>query len=155
MKQVDATATHADDASTAREESYAGIAPRTIRQPPGTQRRSDPDESDKRGLEAELVKRYTSGENIRALAAATGESFGGVHHQRRLTLISRTGISEGCRGRSTTGRIVWGVMRSRSCSSANRAACSCSPRLSRALRRSVTRMSRRWVSASAARNRSW
>jgi hypothetical protein len=55
--------------------------------------------ADRTRLAADLKKRYNSGESIRALAAATGRSYGFVHR-----LLTENGVSLRGRGGATRGR---------------------------------------------------
>ncbi|GGJ81262.1 transcriptional regulator [Pilimelia anulata] len=49
--------------------------------------------AERQSLSKDLVKRYTSGESIRALAAATGRSYGFVHR-----VLSESGVQLRQRG---------------------------------------------------------
>ena len=55
--------------------------------------------ADRAKLAADLKKRYDSGESIRALAAATGRSYGFVHR-----ILTENGVSLRGRGGATRGR---------------------------------------------------
>jgi hypothetical protein len=55
--------------------------------------------ADRAKLAADLKKRYDSGESIRALAAATGRSYGFVHR-----ILTESGVSLRGRGGATRGR---------------------------------------------------
>ena len=58
--------------------------------------------ADRAKLAADLQKRYSAGESIRALAAATGRSYGFIHRiltESDVTLRSRGGATRG-RGRT-------------------------------------------------------
>lgn len=54
--------------------------------------------ADRAKLAADLQKRYSAGESIRALAAATGRSYGFIHRiltESDVTLRSRGGATRG------------------------------------------------------------
>jgi hypothetical protein len=55
--------------------------------------------TDRSKLAADLKKRYDAGESIRALAAATGRSYGFVHR-----ILTENGVSLRGRGGATRGR---------------------------------------------------
>jgi hypothetical protein len=55
--------------------------------------------ADRTKLASDLQKRYKSGESIRALAAATGRSYGFIHR-----ILSESGVSLRGRGGATRGR---------------------------------------------------
>ncbi|WP_283132895.1 helix-turn-helix domain-containing protein [Rhizohabitans arisaemae] len=55
--------------------------------------------ADRDKLAAELKKRYTAGESIRALAAATGRSYGFIHR-----ILSESGVTLRGRGGATRGK---------------------------------------------------
>jgi Helix-turn-helix domain len=55
--------------------------------------------ADRAKLAADLKKRYDGGESIRALAAATGRSYGFVHR-----ILTENGVSLRGRGGATRGR---------------------------------------------------
>ena len=55
--------------------------------------------AERQTLAKDLVKRYTSGESIRALASSTGRSYGFVHR-----ILSESGTSLRGRGGATRGR---------------------------------------------------
>jgi Helix-turn-helix domain len=55
--------------------------------------------ADRTKLAGDLKKRYDAGESIRALASATGRSYGFVHR-----ILSETGVSLRGRGGATRGR---------------------------------------------------
>lgn len=55
--------------------------------------------ADRTKLAADLKKRYDAGESIRALAAATGRSYGFVHR-----ILTENGVSLRGRGGATRGR---------------------------------------------------
>jgi helix-turn-helix protein len=54
-------------------------------------------------LATDLKKRYDSGESIRALANATGRSYGFVHR-----ILTETGVALRGRGGATRGKAVAG-----------------------------------------------
>jgi hypothetical protein len=54
-------------------------------------------------LATDLKKRYDSGESIRALANATGRSYGFVHR-----ILTETGVALRGRGGATRGKAVTG-----------------------------------------------
>jgi helix-turn-helix protein len=55
--------------------------------------------ADRSKLAADLKKRYDAGESIRALASATGRSYGFVHR-----ILTENGVSLRGRGGATRGR---------------------------------------------------
>jgi len=55
--------------------------------------------ADRQKLAADLKKRYSSGESIRALAAATGRSYGFVHR-----ILAESGVALRSRGGATRSR---------------------------------------------------
>jgi len=55
--------------------------------------------ADRTKLATDLRKRYTAGESIRALAAATGRSYGFVHR-----ILAESGVALRSRGGATRGR---------------------------------------------------
>ena len=55
--------------------------------------------ADRTKLASDLQKRYKAGESIRALAAATGRSYGFIHR-----ILSESGVSLRGRGGATRGR---------------------------------------------------
>jgi Helix-turn-helix domain len=55
--------------------------------------------ADRTKLAGDLKKRYDAGESIRALASATGRSYGFVHR-----ILTETGVSLRGRGGATRGR---------------------------------------------------
>ena len=55
--------------------------------------------AERQTLAKDLVKRYTSGESIRALASSTGRSYGFVHR-----ILSENGVSLRGRGGATRGK---------------------------------------------------
>jgi len=55
--------------------------------------------ADRTKLAADLRKRYSAGESIRALAAATGRSYGFVHR-----ILAESGVALRGRGGATRGR---------------------------------------------------
>lgn len=55
--------------------------------------------ADRSKLATDLRKRYTAGESIRALAAATGRSYGFIHR-----LLAESGVALRSRGGATRGR---------------------------------------------------
>ena len=55
--------------------------------------------AERQTLAKDLVKRYTSGESIRALASSTGRSYGFVHR-----MLSESGVSLRGRGGATRGK---------------------------------------------------
>jgi hypothetical protein len=55
--------------------------------------------AERQTLAKDLVKRYTSGESIRALAASTGRSYGFVHR-----VLSESGVTLRGRGGATRGK---------------------------------------------------
>jgi hypothetical protein len=55
--------------------------------------------ADRAKLAADLKKRYDAGESIRALATATGRSYGFVHR-----ILTENGVSLRGRGGATRGR---------------------------------------------------
>jgi len=54
-------------------------------------------------LATDLKKRYDSGESIRALANATGRSYGFIHR-----ILTETGVALRGRGGATRGKAVTG-----------------------------------------------
>jgi Helix-turn-helix domain len=54
-------------------------------------------------LATDLKKRYDSGESIRALATATGRSYGFIHR-----ILTETGVALRGRGGATRGKAVAG-----------------------------------------------
>ncbi len=55
--------------------------------------------ADRQKLAADLQKRYRAGESIRALAAATGRSYGFVHR-----ILAESGVALRSRGGATRSR---------------------------------------------------
>nr|WP_221473612.1 helix-turn-helix domain-containing protein [Planomonospora venezuelensis] len=55
--------------------------------------------ADREKLAADLKKRYSSGESIRALAASTGRSYGFIHR-----ILSESGVTLRGRGGATRGK---------------------------------------------------
>ncbi|MHB1592672.1 MAG: helix-turn-helix domain-containing protein [Streptosporangiaceae bacterium] len=55
--------------------------------------------ADRENLAADLRKRYGDGESIRALAAATGRSYGFIHR-----ILAESGVALRGRGGATRGR---------------------------------------------------
>ncbi len=58
---------------------------------------------DRSKLATDLKKRYDSGESIRALASATGRSYGFVHR-----ILTETGVTLRGRGGATRGKAMAG-----------------------------------------------
>ncbi len=58
---------------------------------------------DRSKLATDLKKRYDSGESIRALASATGRSYGFVHR-----ILTETGVTLRGRGGATRGKAMVG-----------------------------------------------
>lgn len=58
---------------------------------------------DRSKLATDLKKRYDSGESIRALATATGRSYGFVHR-----ILTETGVELRGRGGATRGKALAG-----------------------------------------------
>jgi hypothetical protein len=58
---------------------------------------------DRSKLATDLRKRYDSGESIRALASATGRSYGFVHR-----ILTETGVTLRGRGGATRGKAMAG-----------------------------------------------
>jgi hypothetical protein len=58
---------------------------------------------DRNKLATDLKKRYDSGESIRALATATGRSYGFVHR-----ILTETGVTLRGRGGATRGKAMVG-----------------------------------------------
>jgi Helix-turn-helix domain len=56
---------------------------------------------DRNKLATDLKKRYDSGESIRALATATGRSYGFVHR-----ILTETGVTLRGRGGATRGKAM-------------------------------------------------
>jgi len=56
---------------------------------------------DRSKLATDLKKRYDGGESIRALAIATGRSYGFIHR-----ILTETGVSLRGRGGATRGRAI-------------------------------------------------
>ena len=56
---------------------------------------------DRSKLATDLKKRYDGGESIRALANATGRSYGFIHR-----ILTETGVSLRGRGGATRGRAI-------------------------------------------------
>jgi len=56
---------------------------------------------DRSKLATDLKKRYDGGESIRALAIATGRSYGFIHR-----ILTETGVSLRGRGGATRGKVV-------------------------------------------------
>jgi Helix-turn-helix domain len=59
--------------------------------------------ADRSKLATDLKKRYDAGESIRALASATGRSYGFVHR-----ILTETGVSLRGRGGATRGKAMAG-----------------------------------------------
>ncbi len=59
--------------------------------------------SDRNRLATDLKTRYDSGESIRALANATGRSYGFIHR-----ILTETGVTLRGRGGATRGKAVVG-----------------------------------------------
>jgi hypothetical protein len=59
--------------------------------------------ADRSKLATDLKKRYDSGESIRALALATGRSYGFVHR-----ILTETGVKLRGRGGATRGKAIAG-----------------------------------------------
>ncbi len=59
--------------------------------------------ADRSKLATDLKKRYDAGESIRALATATGRSYGFVHR-----ILTETGVSLRGRGGATRGKVMAG-----------------------------------------------
>jgi Helix-turn-helix domain len=59
--------------------------------------------SDRSKLATDLRKRYDAGESIRALASATGRSYGFVHR-----ILTETGVTLRGRGGATRGKAMAG-----------------------------------------------
>ena len=57
--------------------------------------------ADRSKLATDLKKRYDGGESIRALANATGRSYGFIHR-----ILTETGVSLRGRGGATRGRAI-------------------------------------------------
>jgi hypothetical protein len=57
--------------------------------------------ADRSKLATDLKKRYDGGESIRALADATGRSYGFIHR-----ILTETGVSLRGRGGATRGRAI-------------------------------------------------
>ena len=55
--------------------------------------------ADRTKLAADLQKRYSAGESIRALAASTGRSYGFIHR-----ILAESGVTLRSRGGATRGR---------------------------------------------------
>jgi len=55
--------------------------------------------ADRTKLASDLQKRYSAGESIRALAAATGRSYGFIHR-----ILAESGVALRSRGGATRGR---------------------------------------------------
>jgi hypothetical protein len=55
--------------------------------------------ADREKLAADLKKRYSAGESIRALAASTGRSYGFIHR-----ILSESGVTLRGRGGATRGK---------------------------------------------------
>jgi hypothetical protein len=55
--------------------------------------------ADRTKLAADLQKRYSAGESIRALAASTGRSYGFIHR-----ILAESGVALRSRGGATRGR---------------------------------------------------
>ena len=56
---------------------------------------------DRNKLATDLKKRYDGGESIRALAIATGRSYGFIHR-----ILTETGVTLRGRGGATRGKVV-------------------------------------------------
>ena len=56
---------------------------------------------DRSKLATDLKKRYDGGESIRALAIATGRSYGFIHR-----ILTETGVSLRGRGGATRGKVI-------------------------------------------------
>ncbi|WP_300612438.1 helix-turn-helix domain-containing protein [Trebonia sp.] len=56
---------------------------------------------DRSKLATDLKKRYDGGESIRALASATGRSYGFIHR-----LLTETGVTLRGRGGATRGKVI-------------------------------------------------
>ncbi len=56
---------------------------------------------DRSKLATDLKKRYDGGESIRALATATGRSYGFVHR-----ILTETGVTLRGRGGATRGKVI-------------------------------------------------
>jgi Helix-turn-helix domain len=56
---------------------------------------------DRSKLATDLKKRYDGGESIRALAIATGRSYGFIHR-----ILTETGVNLRGRGGATRGKVV-------------------------------------------------
>ncbi len=59
--------------------------------------------ADRSKLATDLKKRYDAGESIRALANATGRSYGFVHR-----ILTETGVTLRARGGATRGKAMVG-----------------------------------------------
>lgn len=59
--------------------------------------------ADRSKLATDLARRYDDGESIRALASATGRSYGFIHR-----ILTETGVSLRGRGGATRGRAMVG-----------------------------------------------
>ncbi len=59
--------------------------------------------ADRSKLATDLKKRYDSGESIRALATATGRSYGFIHR-----ILTETGVTLRGRGGATRGKAMVG-----------------------------------------------
>ena len=57
--------------------------------------------ADRSKLATDLKKRYDGGESIRALANATGRSYGFIHR-----ILTETGVTLRGRGGATRGRVI-------------------------------------------------
>jgi len=79
--------------STRREASVAGVADQSLRK--GTRVTG----SDRSRMASDLKSRYDSGESIRALALATGRSYGFIHR-----MLTEQGVALRGRGGSTRPR---------------------------------------------------
>ena len=56
---------------------------------------------DRSKLATDLKKRYDGGESIRALASATGRSYGFIHR-----ILTETGVTLRGRGGATRGKVI-------------------------------------------------